>query len=46
MLSPFLSPLKIPYPLPPPPVSGPGITLYWGIEPSQEQGRAYPPTDD
>ena len=46
MLYPFLvSPLKIPSPLPllllpkpPTPISGPGITLYWGIEPSQYQG--------
>ena len=47
MLSPFLvSPLKIPSPLLPSHCSpthpfllpGPGISLYWGIEPSQDQG--------
>ena len=47
MLSPFLvSPLKMPYPLTllllpntPAPIPGPGIPLYWGLEPS-------PPIDD
>ena len=46
MLSHFLiSPLKIPYPSPqhllpnpPTPIPGPGIPLYWGIEPSQDLG--------
>jgi hypothetical protein len=44
MLSPFLvSPPKIPYPLPlypnpSTPISGPGIPLYWNIEPSQDPG--------
>jgi hypothetical protein len=47
MLSPFLiSPPKILYPLPSPPappnpstpIPGPGIPLYWGLEPSQDQG--------
>jgi hypothetical protein len=46
MLAPFLdSPPKIPYllpqpllPNPPTPIPGPGIPLYWGIEPSQDQG--------
>jgi hypothetical protein len=46
MLSLFLvSPQKIPYliplPLLPNPsilIPGPGISLFWGIEPSQEQG--------
>ena len=46
MFSPFLvSPLQIPYPIylplltnPPTPIPGPDIPLYWGIEPSQDQG--------
>jgi hypothetical protein len=50
MLSPFLvTPLKIPYPLsfpllpnPPTPIPGPGIPLYWGIEPLQDQGPLLP----
>jgi hypothetical protein len=49
-MSPFLvSPLKIPYPLssppspnPPTPIPDPGIPLYWGIEPSQDQGPLLP----
>ena len=49
MFSPFLFfPLKIPYsplpllPNPPTPIPGPGIPLYWGIEPSQDQGPLLP----
>jgi hypothetical protein len=50
MLSPFLvSPLKTPYPPafsllpnPPTPIPGPGIPLYCGIEPSQDQGPLLP----
>ena len=51
MLSSFLvSPLKIPYPFPSFPCSpthllllpGPGIPLYWGIEPSQDLGPLLP----
>ena len=48
MLSPFLiSPPKIPSPfplLPNPltPIPGPGVPLYWGIEPSQDQGPVLP----
>jgi hypothetical protein len=46
MLSPFLvSPLKIPYlysPTHPFPLPGPGIPLYWVIEPSQDQGPLFP----
>ena len=51
MLSFFLvSPLKTPFPLlptppapnPPTPIPGPGIPLYWGIEPSQDQGTFLP----
>jgi hypothetical protein len=49
MLSPFLiSPLKIPYPPlplllnPPTPIPGPSIPLYWGKEPSQDQGPLLP----
>ena len=46
MLSLFLfSPPKIPYPLPPAllpkpptPIPGPGIPLYWGIDPSHDLG--------
>jgi hypothetical protein len=51
MLSPFLvSPLKIPFPPPPSPqpthsVPGPGIPLYWGIEPSQDKGPLTPLID-
>jgi hypothetical protein len=45
-----VSPPKIPYPLHPSPFSpthplpfpGPGITLYWGIELSQDQGSLLP----
>jgi hypothetical protein len=49
MLSPFpISPLKTPYPIPPPPSSmtvlpiHPVITLHWGIEPSQDQEPLLP----
>jgi hypothetical protein len=50
MLSPFLvSPPKIPYlfplpllPNPPTSTPGPGIPLYWGIEPSQDLGPLLP----
>ena len=42
-------PPKIPYPLslpllpnPPTPIPGPGIPIYWGIEPSQDQGTLLP----
>ena len=55
MLSPFLlSPVKIPYSLPPPPpppcsptnpptpIPGPGIPLHWGIEPTKDQGLLLP----
>ena len=48
MLSPFLiSPLKAPYPITPPPVHPlpppySGIPIYWGIEPSQDQGPLLP----
>jgi hypothetical protein len=52
MLSPFLvSPPKIPYPLPllpnpPTPIPGPGIPLYWVIEPRMKiffKGQYYIP---
>jgi hypothetical protein len=55
MLTPFLvSPLKkspIPYPQPlhpnlPTPIPGPSILLYWGIEPSQDQGHLFPLVPD
>ena len=48
MLSPFLvSTPKITQslpllPNPPTPIPGPGIPLYWGIEPSQDQGLLLP----
>ena len=52
MLSPFLlSPSKTPIPSPlpqpplpnlPTPIPAPGISLYWGIEPSQDQGPLLP----
>jgi hypothetical protein len=49
MLPPFLvSPLRTPYPVPPAhhthPLSlpGPDILLYWGIEPSKDQGPLLP----
>jgi hypothetical protein len=50
MLTPFLvSPQNFPIPFllplltnPPTPIPGPGIPLYWGIEPSQEQGPLHP----
>jgi hypothetical protein len=46
MLSPFLiSPLKTPYPIPLP-LPCPGITLHWGIKPSQDQGPLLPLMSD
>jgi hypothetical protein len=52
MLFPFLvSPPNIPYPFPLPPapqpthcigIPDPGSPLYWGIEPSQDQGSLLP----
>ena len=51
MLSPFLvspqknplsSPLSPCSPIHPLPLPGPGISLYWGIEPSQDQGPLLP----
>jgi hypothetical protein len=39
------NPLSPPPPLPPnppTPIPGPGIPLYWGIEPSQDQGPLLP----
>ena len=54
MLFPFIvSPLKLPYSLPPPilpnpptTIPDPGLPLHWGIGPSQDPAPASPPIDD